>query len=196
MGDVYLLSTSQYREWVRIHEESMPVLRDNFLAPQQPSCLEGRVTKLEIGSLYQRCTRQLIQIYEQEQSIPKLIGTVEDLVAVLSSNQQQEVSPTPDTFGVREAARKLGCAPGFVRTLVHSGKLQHRWRGKNLKFRQADIDAYEASQTRTGADKKNKVKELSGQSDRQKIKTKHDEEEKPDSPRVFPSTKEIKKLWQ
>jgi excisionase family DNA binding protein len=127
--------------------------------------------------------------------IPPLVSAVRDLVEVIS-RQYENVSPTPDTFGVTEAARKLGCSPGFVRTLVRQGNLAHHRLGKNLRFRQADLEAYWSSQTRTGADKKKKVMGSSGQSDRRKIKTKHDDGEKPDSPRVFPSTKEIKKLWQ
>jgi excisionase family DNA binding protein len=192
---VYSLTTHEY-----VHELAggCEVLKENGSA--EPVCdtsLEERVTRLEINSLYQRCTRQLVQIYEQEQAIPKLIGTVQDLVTVLSSHQQDEVSPTADTFGTEEAAKRLDCSPAAVRELAKSGKLPFIPQGKNFKFRQVDIDAYQDSETRSGADmRKNSRKRLSVQNDQHKIESKEKEEKKSQSEGVFPSTKEIKKLWQ
>jgi Helix-turn-helix domain len=169
MGDVYLLSTYEYREWVRIHEESMPVLREKFQAQQHPSL----------------------------EQIPSLVSAVKDLVAVLSSQQQPEASQVPDAFGVQVAARKLGCGPQQVRELVRQGKLLHHWNGKNLRFRMPDLEAFWASQTSAGADKKgNSPNRLSRKTDPGKIKTEQSEDKKSESPPVFPSTKEIKKLWQ
>ena len=84
------------------------VLRENFKTPKQHSLsLEQGITKLEIGSLYKRCTERIIHIYEEEQKIPKLINAVRDLIDTISSSQQQ-VSPTKETFNTEEAARKVG----------------------------------------------------------------------------------------
>jgi excisionase family DNA binding protein len=168
MGNSYLLSTEEYREWVRIHEESPARPREDYRSPQ-PSL----------------------------EHIPSLVSVVRQPVNAISSQPKQNVSAASDPFGVQEAARKLGCAPGFIRTLVHSGKLQHHLVGKNLKFRQADLEAYWASQTRIGAEKtKNSLKKLSVQNDRRKVEAGEKEVKKFDSEEVFPSREEFKKIWR
>jgi excisionase family DNA binding protein len=185
--DIYSLKTGKSESTNEI-PDGHTVLRENSKVAQQESpSLKERVRKLEVGALYKRCTHKLIEICEEEQRVPKLISAVHDLVSVIASQQE---SPAAETFGVEEAAKKLGCSAGFVRTLVRTGKLQHHLVGKNLKFRQADLEAYWASQTRTGTDKKNGLKKVSGQ----KVETKQKEEKKSESPPVFPSREEIKKI--
>ena len=104
---------------------------------ERRSSLEERITQLEITSLYRSCTHRLIQIYEEEQKreVPKLIETVNDLVKAISKDQNPKLSQQSDTFGVRECAKRLGCSPGFVRTLVHERKLSHIWLGKIFDFK-------------------------------------------------------------
>jgi excisionase family DNA binding protein len=77
--------------------------------------------------------------------MPELIASVRDLVCALSSNAQ--TATIPETFSVSEAAVRLGCSSGQVRKLVQQGKLSHHWLGKNLRFRQKDLDDFWASQT-------------------------------------------------
>lgn len=164
MGDVYLLSTQEYREWVRIHEESPSFVRGDFQSPQ-PSL----------------------------EQIPSLVSVVRQIVNGISS--QQQVSSTKETLSTEEAAKRLDCSPAWVRELAKSGKLPFILRGKNFKFRQVDIDAYQASETRSGADmRKNSRKRLSVQNDGHKIEAKEKEEKKSESEEVFPSREEIKKI--
>jgi excisionase family DNA binding protein len=165
MGDVYLLSTQEYREWVRIHEESPAHLRGDSQSPQ-PSL----------------------------EQIPSLVSAVRQPVNAISSQPKQNVSAASDPFGVQEAARKLGCAPAFVRTLVREGKLGHRWIGRKLRFRQEHIEQFWASPASAGADaqpksrrnsrlRAGKGKDATTQTD-DNVKT----------AQVFPSREEFKKL--
>ena len=126
--------------------------------------------------------------------ISLLVSTVRDLVEVIS--RHCDVSDEPDTFGVPEAARKLGCSPGFVRTLVKEGKLGHLWLGRKLRFRQEHIEQFWASQTAAGADKKKRTqRNTTVRADREGEATDRPAKNVKSAP-VFPSAKEIKKLWQ
>jgi excisionase family DNA binding protein len=181
--NIYSLSARGYIDEL---PQGYTVLSENYSA-QRSLSLEDRIIKLEIGALYRGCTRKWIQIYEEEQQIPRLVNAVHDLVTALSSQQPKE-SHAPDSFGVAECSKRLGCSAGFVRTLVRSGKLQHHWLGKNLRFRLEDIEQFWASHTAT----QNKS---APKADQDKGTRKHTDNKVKPAP-ALPSTKEIRKLWQ
>lgn len=123
------------------------------------------------------------------EQIPELISSVRELVNAVSFNAQP--STGHEAFGVKEASLKLRCSPGQVRTLVHEGKLQHHWQGKNLRFRQTDLEQFWASQTRIGADKTSS-KRLSKVRDREESETKQRDSEAS----FLPTRREVDKLWR
>jgi excisionase family DNA binding protein len=60
-----------------------------------------------------------------------------------SKKVEQEPQAGPnEAFGTKEAARRLGCSPGQVRTLVHEKQIGHKWIGKNIRFRSEHIDEF------------------------------------------------------
>ncbi len=123
------------------------------------------------------------------EQIPELISSVRELVKAVSFNAPP--SAGHEAFGVREASLKLRCSPGQVRTLVHEGKLQHHWQGKNLRFRQTDLEQFWASQTRIGADKTSS-KRLSKVRHREESETKQRDSEASS----LPTRREVDKLWR
>ncbi len=120
--------------------------------------------------------------------IPSLISSVRDLVNALTSDTGSATA-IPEAFGVEEAAIKLGCSPGQVRKLVNDGKLGHHWLGKNLRFRQQDLEDFWAFQTRSGSDKTSS--KLSRENDRKRSETK-----RPDPVALPPTRREVHKLWR
>ncbi|MGO9570508.1 MAG: helix-turn-helix domain-containing protein [Desulfomonilaceae bacterium] len=119
------------------------------------------------------------------QQIGALVESVRDLVSSISSNTSS-TRATPETFGVCEAAEKMGCSPQQVRVLVHESKLKHHWLGKNLRFRQKDLEDFWDSQTRREADKTSSRK-LSEGRDRKGSDTKASS---------LPTRREVDKLWR
>jgi excisionase family DNA binding protein len=154
--------------------------------------LEERITRLEIDSLYKRSNGNLIPLYEGDRQIPELVSAIGALVDVMAS--QQQVSSAKETLSTEEAAKRLDCSPASVRELAKSGKLPFILQGKNFKFRQVDIDAYQDSETRSGADvRKNGRKRLPVRNARRTVEAETKEEKKSESEEVFPSREEIKK---
>lgn len=193
--DIYSFKTGKSESIDEI-PEGYTLLRESLRPSQKntPS-LEERITRLEIDSSYGYSTDRLIQMHGENLQIPKLVRAIGDLVNVMAS-QQQAVS-TKETLNTEEAAKKLDCSPALVRDLAKSGKLPFILRGKNLKFRQADIEAFEASETRSGADmRKNSRKKLSVQNGRSTVEAEKRKEEKSESEEVFPSREEFNKLWR
>lgn len=123
------------------------------------------------------------------EQIPELISSVRDLVNALSISAQP--STGPEAFGVKEASMKLDCSPGQVRELVKGGKLRHHRQGKNLKFRQADLEQFWASQTRIETDKTSS-KRLSKVRDRKESETEQGDSEASS----LPTRREVDKLWR
>ena len=93
------------------------------------------------------------------------------------------------SLDVKAAAKILGCSPRQVRKLVHQGKLGHHWLGKNLRFRQEDLEQFWASQTRSGSDKASN--KLSRENDRKRSETK-----RPDPVALPPTRRKVDELWQ
>jgi excisionase family DNA binding protein len=193
--DVYCLNTHESKTVERF-PEGLTLLREKAAASRQRRLtLEERITRLEIGSLYKRSTENLIQLYQGDRQIPELVSAIGALVDVMAS--QQQVSSIKETLSTKEAAKKLDCSPASVRELAKSGKLPFIPQGKNFKFRQVDIDAYQDSERRSGADvRKNGRKRLSVRNVRRSAEAETKEEKKSESEEVFPSREEIKKLWR
>jgi len=79
----------------------------------------------------------------------KISGAIRGLAKTLPSGRKDvKVSHAPDTFGVGGAAMKFGCSPAFVRKLARPGRLVHHRLGKNLPFRQQDMEVFLASLAR------------------------------------------------
>jgi excisionase family DNA binding protein len=102
-----------------------------------------------------------------------------------------KASGIESSLDVKAAAASLGCSQAQVRKLVHEGKLAHHWLGKNLRFRQQDLQQFWASQTRMGADKTSS-KRLFKVRDRKRSETK----ERDSEALSLPTRREVDKLWR
>ncbi len=100
-----------------------------------------------------------------------------------------EAEGVQSSLNVKAAAKILGCSPSQVRRLVHQGKLGHHWVGKNLRFRQQDLDDFWASQAKKRSDKTSS--NSSRENDRKRSETK-----RPDPVALPPTRREVDKLWQ
>ncbi len=148
--------------------EGSELLKETFTAPQQPES---------------PCAGQ----------ISALVEGLKDLVGAISSNNSGSKT-TPETFGVREAADKMGCSPQQVRRLVHEGTLQHHRQGKNLRFRQTDLEQFWTSQTRLEAGIKSLKK--SPESCESNMMASEGKVQKKTKTSPIPTRKEVDRLWQ
>ena len=56
--------------------------------------------------------------------------------------EKETKAGSDEAFGTGEAARRLDCSPGQVRTLVHEGLLGYKQIGKNFRFTSEHINEF------------------------------------------------------
>jgi excisionase family DNA binding protein len=190
MSDVYHLGKLKYVGEV---PEGFVTLRDNYAASPYTTSLEDRIVKLESGD--QISAKKIMEPHEEQRQVSDLIEAVQDLIKVIAVQQEENVSQRWDTFGVAECAKRLGCSPGFVRSLVQEQKIGHIWLGKNLRFQDSHIQDFLASQAVARADKTRISSKKSSKESGQRFVTSQAKQGDPPEPKN-PSVAEVKNLWR
>jgi excisionase family DNA binding protein len=177
-GKGYLLSASEMREGVRIHEEPMPEraqterafegARESPMKAGQPaskvhSARGGCVDRDIFSPSKEEYLKEFPESYEplnenysvvcQEggwDQIPALVAGVRDLVAVLATNTSATATGSAsEAFGVVEAARRLGCSTKTVHKLCREKRLAFHWVGNRRRFQPEDVSRFVEAQTET-----------------------------------------------
>jgi excisionase family DNA binding protein len=171
----YYLSAAEMREWVRIHEAlpddpctetTSEISRELHVKAGRPAskvhsardrCVDRDIFSLSTGEYLVELPASCEPLKENHFAarqpgccghIPALVEGVRDLVAVLSTNTSATVTvDTSETFGVIEAARRLGCSTKTIHKLCHEKRLAFHWVGNKRRFRPEDISRFFGAQT-------------------------------------------------
>jgi excisionase family DNA binding protein len=106
--------------------------------------LEDRVRRLEIGNLYKSVTHRLLQVYDEQRTMSETRGE--------RFNQALAAEPAVGTevsFGVKEAARQLGCSTKTVHKLCNEKRLAFHWVGNRRRFRPQYVSQFVEAQSGT-----------------------------------------------
>ena len=101
--------------------------------------LEDRIQRLEISNMYRAVTHRLIHIYDEQRA-----ERAKDAVPGASPAEQGVQDGI--SFGVREAARALGCSTKTVHKLCQDDLLKFHWVGNKRRFTRQDIQDYRDGQ--------------------------------------------------